>query len=106
MKNLGIGSFYLCYPGRGVQRSLNPVQPVLGQLQSTAYKPTWWPTANTRREYPSLPRNVSSGQPGHLIGIYRLLDEDIERLVRNINHSRKNGKAEVQIAFGFFINTY
>ena len=127
-------------PRLEVQRSLNLVRPVLGQLISTDYKPTWWPTVNMGRKYPSLPRSVSYGYPGHPIGIYRLridwenptnpsfwqpvrihggaktidlyqaksagcvrmLDEDIVRLVKKINHLRQTDEAAVQISFGFF----
>jgi hypothetical protein len=36
-------------------------------------------------------------------GCVRMLDEDIERLVNNINLTNQGGKPEVQVSFGFFL---
>lgn len=130
-------------PREAVRVSLNLIQPVHGQLNHIDHKPTWWPTKNTRRKYPSLPRKVLYGRPEHPIGIYRLriawtnpskpdfwrpvrihggakttdlylpksagcvrmLDEDIERLVENVQRAQRAGETEVQISFGFFSET-
>jgi lipoprotein-anchoring transpeptidase ErfK/SrfK len=119
---------------------MNISQPVLRKFSQADYRPTWWPTANMRRNNPTLPSSVSYGQSGHPIGIYRIriawinpsdpsfwrpvrihggaklvdlhqlksagcvrmLDDDIKRLVSNINLAGQGGKPEVQVSFGFF----
>jgi len=127
-------------PRERVQTAMNISQPVLGKFSQADYRPTWWPTANMRRNNPTLPSSVSYGQSGHPIGIYRIriawinpsdpsfwrpvrihggaklvdlhqlksagcvrmLDDDIKRLVSNINLAGQGGKPEVQVSFGFF----
>jgi len=64
--------YQVVLPKTHVQRTMGLTRPVIGTLTQADYKPTWWPTANMRRNDPSLPKAVRYGQSRHPIGIYRL----------------------------------